>query len=105
MLPDLIGFTLLRLLTTAVPLVILMIVAGVIFRYSAFGRSLAARLEDAKADHQLLQDLASDLRQLESGVAGMEQRLDFAERKLVETTTSRPGANMALESERPSSTR
>ena len=71
-----------RVLTVALPVGVLVGAAYWLFRRSRVGRSVLNRVEDGAADKELLQSLASDVEYLRREMLELQERVDFAERRL-----------------------
>ncbi len=87
MLPDFMtiaSIILFRVLMVALPVGVL-IGAGIwFFRRSALGRSVLDRVQDGAADKELLQSLASEVEYLHHEMTELQERVDFAERRLAQ---------------------
>ena len=80
---------LLKILAVGVPVALVLAGAWYLFRRSAVGQSVLAQGED----QELLHRLADDVARLEHEVLDLQERLDFAERRLVapESSLTHPG--------------
>ena len=79
----------LKLLTVILPLALVGLGGWLLFKRSRMGRALEERVQSGADDAATVQELASHVAHLETQLAELQERVDFAERRLLEWAPQR----------------